>query len=44
MISELTRVKILFQARAIAVALGAPQPTSLPAPARKALGGGDEQQ
>lgn len=33
-ISELTRVKALFQARAIAAALGAPQPTTLPAPAR----------
>jgi hypothetical protein len=29
-LAELTRMKVLFQARALAAAMGAPQPTKLP--------------
>ena len=35
MIAELTRAKVLFQARALAAALGVPQPTALPSPSLK---------
>lgn len=33
LLAELTRMKVLFQARALAAELGVPQPTDLPATA-----------